>query len=310
MAVIYKGIHQSGKIIWFTAMFPYVILSILFAYGLSLVGSGNGISFYLTPKWEKLAEAEIWVAAGTQLLFTYGIGIGTNIALGSYNTFHHNFFRDSLIACVLSSCTSLFSGFVIFSVLGHLAFELGQDDVAKVVSEGPGLTFVVYPEAVARLPAPNLWAILFFVMLLILGIDSQFCTVESFITGLVDEFPKFLRPRRIKFTLVIVAIHFLLGLSMITNGGVYIFQLMDNFSASGVSLLVVVLCEIIGFCWVYGANNIYKHMETMLGFKPPRLFYYVWTFVSPFMLLVSSKTFPRLVFPLNFFLNLLIFRQS
>ncbi len=111
--VIYRGIHQSGKIIWFTAIFPYVILVILFGYGISLSGAKEGILFYLTPKWHMLKEAkvkarkrflksqtltlspflQIWVAAGTQLLFTYGIGIGTNIALGSYNTFHHNFFR-------------------------------------------------------------------------------------------------------------------------------------------------------------------------------------------------------------------------
>lgn len=92
-AVIYKGIHQSGKIIWFMAMFPYVILTILFFYGVTLPGSSNGIEFYITPKWEMLAEAKIWVAAGTQLLFTYGIGIGTNIALGSYNPTNHNFYR-------------------------------------------------------------------------------------------------------------------------------------------------------------------------------------------------------------------------
>jgi len=48
--VIWKGIHQTGKIIWFTATFPYVILTILFGYDISLVGSGTGISFYLTPE--------------------------------------------------------------------------------------------------------------------------------------------------------------------------------------------------------------------------------------------------------------------
>lgn len=91
--VIYKGIHQSGKIIWVMAMFPYVILTILFGYGLSLPGAFDGISFYITPQWHMLKEAKIWVAAGTQLLFTYGIGIGTNIALGSYNPTNHNFYR-------------------------------------------------------------------------------------------------------------------------------------------------------------------------------------------------------------------------
>ena len=62
-----------------------------------------------------------------------------------------------------------------------------------MVQSGPGLVYITYPEVVLRLPGGPIWAVTFFVMLVTIGIDSEFCIVESLVTGIVDMWPDYLR---------------------------------------------------------------------------------------------------------------------
>lgn len=81
-------------------------------------------------------------------------------------------FRDAIIMCFINSSTSVLAGFVVFSVLGYMAHAVGKT-VGEVVKGGVGLAFLVYPEAIVTLPLPQLWSVLFFLMIMILGLDSQ-----------------------------------------------------------------------------------------------------------------------------------------
>ncbi|XP_077487658.1 sodium- and chloride-dependent GABA transporter 1-like isoform X1 [Amblyomma americanum] len=278
--VTWKGIHKSGKIIWCTALFPYVTLLVLLVRGVTLPGADMGLLYYVTPQWEKLLDPYVWIAAGTQVFYTFGIGFGSVIALGSYNKFNHDFFRDSMVLCVVNPMTSIVAGVVIFSVLGHLAHLTGRQ-VSDVFRSGPGLAFLAYPEVVSKMPAAPVWSVLFFLMLLVVGIDSQFCTAEALIAGLIDVWPVLLRNRPV-VTLIFCIIQFLLGLTMVTQGGIYLFQLVDTYAVSGMTLLFIVFFQDVAVSWFYGLNKFSSNVKEMIGHAPSWFFRAGWMVFVPF----------------------------
>lgn len=257
-----KSIKTSGKVVYFTATFPYVVLVILFFRGLMLDGMEEGIKFYITPNLERLSDAQVWKDAAVQIFFSLSASWGGLIALASYNKFHNDLIRDTLIVTFGNCLTSVFAGFVIFSYLGYLSTYMGLpvDEVAK---SGPSLTFVVYPFAVTKMPVSPLWAILFFVMLITLGVDSEFVLVETVITSLMDRFPK-LRKYKLFTVMVTCALFFLLGLTLTTDGGIYMLEIMDTYSG-GWSILFIAIFECISIGWVYGIFRFLDDIKLMTG---------------------------------------------
>lgn len=75
---------------------------------------------------------------------------GNLIMYASFNKFDHNVYRDATIVTTLDTFTSMLAGFTIFGILGHLAHETGATDIRQVVKGGAGLTFISYPDAIAR----------------------------------------------------------------------------------------------------------------------------------------------------------------
>ena len=126
----------------------------------------------------------------TQSFFSLSVGFGTLTTYSSYNKFRHNTNKDALIISFADTFTSLLAGTVIFSILGHLAHELDLP-VDKVVKSGAGLAFVSYPEVLAKFDfVPQLFAVLFFLMLITLGLGSATGLLTGIITVFCDLWPE------------------------------------------------------------------------------------------------------------------------
>ena len=70
-----------------------------------------------------------------------------------------------------------FLGLVVFGTVGFIADKKGME-IDKVVDAGPGLAFIVYPEAVSAMAVSPLFSFMFFFMLVLLAI-SRFTLIST-----------------------------------------------------------------------------------------------------------------------------------
>lgn len=80
-----RGIQSVGKVVYFTATFPYFILTALLVRVLTLPGAYEGVMFFITPEWNLLLEPGVWGDASSQIFYSFGLACGSLVALASYN---------------------------------------------------------------------------------------------------------------------------------------------------------------------------------------------------------------------------------
>nr|XP_061841449.1 sodium- and chloride-dependent neutral and basic amino acid transporter B(0+)-like [Nerophis lumbriciformis] len=297
-AALIKGIKSSGKVVYFTTTFPFVALVILLIRGVTLEGARGGIEFYVGGRSNltKLKEAAVWTDAATQTVFSLSIASGGLVTLASYGHFYNNMFRDTIVICIVNHGTSIIAGFSIFSILGHMS-HIYSVPIGDVVKDGFGLAFIAYPEALNKLPVSTLWSVVFFLMIFVVGLDSQFTHIEVISTSLMDAFPKVFKSKRAYVSVGLACLGFLLGLPLVTKAGIYWVTLMDSFGTSWV-IIILALMENIGFCFIYGGSRLIEDIEMMIGKKSCWFWLWwkaCWFFISPCVLGVilvwSLKTF-------------------
>ncbi|XP_059550621.1 inactive sodium-dependent neutral amino acid transporter B(0)AT3 [Myotis daubentonii] len=124
-AVLYlcviRGIESTGKVIYFTALFPYLVLTIFLIRGLTLPGATEGLIYLFTPNMQTLQSPRVWLDAATQIFFSLSLAFGGHIALASYNPPRNDCEKDAVTIALINSMTSLYASIAVFSVLGFKA---------------------------------------------------------------------------------------------------------------------------------------------------------------------------------------------
>ena len=279
---LFKGVKAVGKVVMWTVTIPWAILIIMVVRGLTLPGAVDGLKFYLTPDFTALLKPNVWLAAYGQVFFTLSLAMGTLIVYSSYLPKKSDISNNAYIASLANCGTSFFAGFAVFSTLGYLAQSMGVG-VPEVTKSGLGLAFVTYPTAIRLLPfwAP-FFGILFFIMLLTLGIDSAFSQVEPFVAGFTDKwhFSK-------KWILPIVCIFgFLVGILFTTRGGIYWLDMVDYFTCTfGLTLVGFLECVAIGY--IYKSRKMREYVNEVSEFRIGKWWDVMIMIVTPAILGIS-----------------------
>ncbi|XP_055372752.1 sodium-dependent nutrient amino acid transporter 1-like [Condylostylus longicornis] len=280
--IIIKGVKSSGKASYFLAIFPYIVLIILLIRAVTLPGSIDGIVYFIKPQWDQILSPKVWYAAVTQVFFSLTICFGCVNNYASYNRFDHNIYRDSTIVTLLDTFTSLLAGFTIFAVLGNLAHEVGTEDIGKVVKGGAGLAFISYPDAIAKFDIiPQLFSVLFFALLFVLGIGSNIGMVSCIVTTITDAFP---RLPQWACSLGVCLMNFCFGLVYVTPGGQFMLNIVDYFGVS-MNALILGILELLCVGWFYGVNNLCADIKFMISFNPGVFWRICWGLVTPIIMM-------------------------
>ncbi|KAJ8297875.1 hypothetical protein KUTeg_024406 [Tegillarca granosa] len=282
------------QVAYFVVFFPFLIILALLIRAVMMEGNMEGIRFYTTPKWEKLSDPHVWADAAVQVFFSLSACMGglttlyllTLYSLECYTPVFHLVLLisvltiiyissyviifnivDAVLICLGDTLMSVLAGFSVFSIMGVLAKELNTSLENVILSE-IGLTFIVNPAAMSYFPIAPLWSILFFSMIIMLGLSTQFVNIEVIITAVVDENFKILKRRRILVLFL---------------GGMYVLQLMDQY-VSGFPIMIngIFMCIAIG--WVYGVQTFAGDIKQMIGHHVGYTWRGLWCIVTPLII--------------------------
>ena len=264
-----------------------ILTLIIIAWAVRLPGAWDAIKEnYLTARWAKInpfsaGGSKVWVAAFGQIFFTLSLGFGIMITYASYLPKKTDIVGNALITSVLNCLYSFITGFAIFGTIGFMAASKGVP-FDKVITSGPGLAFVVYPEAINQLPAgKTIFGLLFFLVLIMAGLSSAISLVEAFCCSLIDKFG-FSR----KKTVTVVCTLGLLGSTVFTTrAGLLILDIVDHFVNNyGLVSGGIVECLLVG--WVLKAAIARRHVNQTGGLKLAAFWDILIRFITPAILMV------------------------
>ena len=154
----------------------FVMLLMLFGYGMATGDVAQAASFMFSFKFDALTWQGVLIAMG-HAFFTLSLGMGSIMAYGAYMPDHANVGQTVITVGVLDTVIALIAGMVIFPIVFANGLEAGS---------GPGLLFVRLPLAFGNMPGGVLFGTLFFLLVVVAAWTSAVSLIEPGVAWLIE----------------------------------------------------------------------------------------------------------------------------
>lgn len=185
---IRDGATSVGKVVKFTVFIPVILLSILAIKG--FIGNpflGDALGELFIPDWTALSDAGLWVDAIGQVFYSLSIMMAIIFAYGSYLDEKSNIAVDGLVISFADLFISVLSSIVLFTTLYGSGYT-----IADMSASGISTAFVIYPMALVQFTSLGwlnaIFAMMFYLTLATLAIDSAFSIAEGVSRAFCDKF--------------------------------------------------------------------------------------------------------------------------
>ncbi|XP_035295055.1 inactive sodium-dependent neutral amino acid transporter B(0)AT3 isoform X3 [Cricetulus griseus] len=293
---IIRGIESTGKAIYFTALFPYVVLTIFLVRGLTLPGATEGLTYLFTPNMKFLQNPRVWLDAATQIFFSLSLAFGGHIAFASYNPPRNNCEKDAVTIALVNSMTSVYASITIFSIMGFKAtndyWRCLDRNILSLTNEFdfPELSISrdEYPEVLMYLNATQADRLA--------QLPLKTCHLEDFLDKPIWKQSSGAHVAREGWARLtsrgwetpmapgmVCLVCFLSAICFTLQSGSYWLEIFDSFAAS-LNLIIFAFLEVVGVIYVYGMKRFCDDIEWMTGRRPSLYWQVTWKVVSPMLL--------------------------
>ncbi|MBY7142712.1 sodium-dependent transporter [Virgibacillus sp. NKC19-3] len=162
---IKNGIEKASKVLM-PLLFVFFVILVIRA--VTFDGAMEGLSFFLQPDFSQLTGEGVLYALG-QSFFSLAVGFSVMVTYSSYLNKDISLPMSAGSVSIMNIFVSLLAGLAIFPVV----FAFGLEP-----TEGPGLLFMVLPEAFAQIPFGEVFLSLFLLLFLFAILTSSFSMLE------------------------------------------------------------------------------------------------------------------------------------